>query len=104
MELSGYLRAVRKRWWLVVLTALLGTGAATVVIARTTPKYATSVTFFVSTPNRVITDAYQGSMLSQQRVKSYADLITGDRLAKMINDRYRLGLSVSEIQSRISAQ
>src|SRR5262245_36967206 len=104
MELSGYLRAVRRRWWLVALTTLLGLGAATVMTMVTKPQYATSMTFYVTTPNRGISDAYEGSMLSQQRVKSYADLLTGDRLAKMINDRYPFGLSVEQIQSRISAQ
>ena len=50
----------------------------------TPPQYATSLTFFISTPQSRVTDAYQGGLFSQQRVKSYANLLTGDRLAAAV--------------------
>ncbi|WP_344087316.1 polysaccharide biosynthesis tyrosine autokinase [Luedemannella helvata] len=79
-------------------------GAALVTI-QTAPRYATTVTFFANTPTRGgVGEAFQGNLLSQQRVKSYADLLAGDRLAKMIDRRYELGLSVPEIQARIQAR
>ena len=105
MGLSEYVRAIRRHWWFLLVASLMAViGAATITI-QTPPRYATSVTFFANTPNRGgVGEAFQGNLLSQQRVKSYADLLAGDRLAKMIDRRYELGLSVAQIQSRIQAR
>ncbi|WP_425560511.1 polysaccharide biosynthesis tyrosine autokinase [Luedemannella flava] len=102
--MSEYIRAIRRRWWFLLVACLAAALAAAVVTIQTPPRYATTVTFFANTPNRGVNEAFQGNLLSQQRVKSYADLLTGDRLAKMIDRRYKLGLSVPEIQRRIQAR
>jgi capsular exopolysaccharide synthesis family protein len=104
MELRDYLHAVRKRWWLVVGAVVVALAVATLVTVRTPPRYAASVTFFVSTPTTGVTDAYQGGLFSQQRVRSYADLLTGDRLARAIVDAQPLGLTAEQVQSSISAR
>ncbi len=95
-----------ERWWLVVGSVVLALAAATLVTALTPPRYAASVTFFVSAQTKGgVTDAYQGDLFSQQRVASYVDLLTSDRLADMIvASRPRPGLTASQVQSRISAQ
>jgi capsular exopolysaccharide synthesis family protein len=104
MELLAYLRLVRKRWWLVALGLALGLATATSITMVTPREYASEVTFFVNTPNRGVGEAYQGSMFSQQRVKSYADMLTGDRLARMITNRYQLGLDEAGVQRRLMAR
>jgi capsular exopolysaccharide synthesis family protein len=89
----------------LVLTALLvAVGAAAASVATTTPLYASRVTFFVTTPSAGVTDAYQGGLFSQQRVKSYATLLTGDRLAAAVAQDAALGLSAAQIQGRTSAR
>src|SRR4029450_3566565 len=80
MELRDYLRAVRKRWWLVAGSIVVALGAAALGTTLTPPKYSASVTFFVGTQTKGVSDAYQGSLFSQQRIKSYADLLSRDRL------------------------
>ena len=82
MDLRDYLRVLRRRWWMVLCAVTVAVSLAILFTAQTPPQYATSVTFFVTTPADGISDAYQGGLFSQQRVKSYADLLTSDRLAR----------------------
>ncbi|GAA2712110.1 polysaccharide biosynthesis tyrosine autokinase [Micromonospora olivasterospora] len=103
MDVRDYLRAVRRGWWLVLLAVLVSLGVAGLVTVRTQPKYVASVTFFVTTPNQGVSEAYQGSIFMQQRVKSYADLLQSDRLAQSVVAKSPLGLTAEEVQSRITA-
>ncbi|WP_432834212.1 polysaccharide biosynthesis tyrosine autokinase [Dactylosporangium sp. CA-092794] len=104
MELRDYVSAVRKRWWLVATTACLALVGAVVVTARTAPTYAAGVTFFVSTSNTGANDAYQGGLYSQQRARSYADLVDSDRLAGAVAADPAIGLDAAGIQRRVSAR
>ncbi|WP_433055246.1 polysaccharide biosynthesis tyrosine autokinase [Dactylosporangium sp. CS-033363] len=104
MELRDYVSAVRKRWWLVATTACLALVAAVVVTAQTAPTYAASVTFFVSTPSSGVTDAYQGGLFSQQRARSYVNLVGSDRLAKSVAADPSVGLDAAGVRKRISAR
>jgi capsular polysaccharide biosynthesis protein len=106
MDLRDYLRAIRRRWWLVVGSVVLALAAATLVTVLTPPRYEASVQFFVSAQTKGgVTDAYQGDLFSQQRVASYVDLLTSDRLADMIvaNGQTK-GLTAGQVQARISAR
>ncbi|MFI2711122.1 polysaccharide biosynthesis tyrosine autokinase [Micromonospora sp. NPDC018662] len=102
MDVLGYLRLVRRHWWIMLVTVMLTVGAAALVTVRTPPRYQASVTFFVTTPSQAVTAAYQGSLFLQQRVKSYADLLTSDRLAQSVVADAPLGLTADQVRSRIS--
>ncbi|WFE35878.1 polysaccharide biosynthesis tyrosine autokinase [Micromonospora sp. WMMD975] len=102
MDVFGYLRLVRRHWWIVLVTVMLTVGAAALVTVRTTPRYQASVTFFVNTPSQGVTAAYQGSLFLQQRVKSYADLLTSDRLAQSVVADAPLGLTADQVRGRIA--
>lgn len=104
MDLQSHLRLVRQRWWVVLTAVLLALGVAGVVTIRSEPRYASSVTFFVTIPSQGVTDAYQGGLFLQQRVKSYADLLTSDRLARGIAAEEGIDLTPEQVQSRVSAQ
>jgi capsular exopolysaccharide synthesis family protein len=104
VELQDYLRVIRKRWWLLPASVALAVGLAALVTLRTPPQYATSTMFFISTPNRGVTDAYQGSLFSQERVKSYATMLSGDRIAAAISNHRGIDLSPGEVQRRITAR
>ncbi|MEV1289629.1 polysaccharide biosynthesis tyrosine autokinase [Micromonospora sp. NPDC049679] len=104
MEFRNHLVAVRQRWWLVLTAVALALGIAGFVTMRAEPKYATTVTFFVTTPNQGVSDAYQGGLFLQQRVKSYVDLLTSDRLARTVVESRNLGLTTDEAQSRITSR
>jgi capsular exopolysaccharide synthesis family protein len=89
---------------LVLAAVVVALGIAGASVALSTPQYATSVTFFVTTPSQGVTDSYQGGLFSQQRVKSYADLLVGDRLARAVVGDPDIGLTSAEVQSRVTAR
>lgn len=103
MGIRGSLRSIRKYWWIVVLSTLLGLGVGAIATIRTTPQYSSSVTFFVRTPADQIVGAYQGDQFAQKRVNSYVQLMESRRLAALILDDTQLNLTADEITSRISA-
>jgi len=102
VDLRDVLVAVRRHWLLVFAAVAVAVGGASALTAFTTPQYATTVTFFVTTPGQGVTDSYQGGLFSQQRVKSYADLLAGDRLARAVG--VNVDLAPGEIQRRVSAR
>jgi capsular exopolysaccharide synthesis family protein len=103
MDLRTYLHAVRRRWWVVLTTVVVALGIGGFATVRAEPQYATTVTFFVTTPSQGVIDAYQGGLFLQQRVKSYVDLLTSDRLAQSIVADQQVGLTADEVRARISA-
>jgi len=104
MDLHNYLRALRQRWWVVLATVMVALGAAGLVTVRAAPQYASEVTFFVTSPSQGVTDAYQGGLFLQQRVKSYVDLLTSDRLAQTLAAEEQIGLTADEVRGRIAAR
>ncbi|RZU76401.1 capsular exopolysaccharide synthesis family protein [Micromonospora kangleipakensis] len=101
MEVRSYLRLIRRHWWIVLITLMVALGTAALVTVRTPPRYMASVTFFVTTPSQGVTDAYQGGLFLQQRVKSYADLLTSDRLAQSVVAENQVGLTADQVQRRV---
>ena len=79
MDMSEYLRILRKQWMLIVGSVIAAAVIAGVVVWTATPIYQASTKLFVSTttgdaPNTT-SPLYQGSLFSQERVKSYADIV-----------------------------
>jgi capsular exopolysaccharide synthesis family protein len=103
MDLRDLAHAVRKGWWIIAIAVLLSLSLAFVITSNTTPMYATNTTYFVSTSARGVSDSYQGGLFSVQRVKSYADLLTSDRLARAVVERTGVGLSPDAVRARINA-
>lgn len=106
MDLQDYLRVLRKRWLLVVLSALLVTGATAIVTSRETPQYRSTVGFFVSTSDRALdsssNSAYTGGLFSQQRVKSYATIVSGPMIAQLVASDLR-GRAVGTVLGHLTA-
>jgi capsular exopolysaccharide synthesis family protein len=89
VTLSGFLQVLRDRWKPVLASFLLGLALAGVLTWTATPVYASTVVMFVSAQEQSDdnTGAYQGSLMSQQKVKSYAQLLTSGRLRGEVADR-----------------
>ncbi|MFC6018119.1 polysaccharide biosynthesis tyrosine autokinase [Plantactinospora solaniradicis] len=104
MTIANSLRALRRSWWLVALATIFALGVVGTVTATAVPRYVTTTTFFVTTPGKGASDVMQGSTFSRERIKSYVDLVGGDRLAGMVAGNHPLGLSVRQVQDRISAR
>ncbi|MCI2266967.1 polysaccharide biosynthesis tyrosine autokinase [Sediminivirga luteola] len=77
MELRDYLRIVRQYWAIIVGAALLGTAVAALLSVLQTPQYQSTVRVFVSTVSEgSAAELQQGSAFTQQRVTTYADLVS----------------------------
>ena len=99
------LQAVRSGWWLLVSGLLAGLVIAGVLSWLTTPLYSSSTRLFVSVAGSTDTSAaYQGNLFSQQRVTSYAQLLTGEKLAGEVVDALRLDLTPAEVAGKLTAR
>ena len=81
MELQDYLLIVRKRWRIIAFVVLTSVMLSTVATLASTKLYESTTQFFVSTTGSEDSGALlQGSTFTQQRVKSYTQLLTTPRI------------------------
>ena len=103
MELSDYLRIMRRRWKLIVSCLVVATAVAAAVTFQMTPQYASSARLFVSTTPSNTGEAYTGSLFSAQRVTSYADLAAGQELSSRVIDSLGLDMDPAELAANVEA-
>jgi receptor protein-tyrosine kinase len=103
VEVRDYLRIARRRWLLIAACLVLAVGLAALLTFRTTPLYSSTAQLFISTPGSDTSQAYQGSLFSQQRVTSYADLVTSREVAQQVLDRTDSDLTPTELSEKVSA-
>lgn len=104
MDLRDYLTLVRVRWVVITMCTLVMIALAALFTWSATPQYASSSRLFVSTSGASDdAQANQGSQFSLQRVKSYADLLTGQQIAKRVVDDLKLDESPKDLAEQISA-
>lgn len=104
MELREYLRVLRKRWRLIYVCAVVAVLVAAGWCIHATPQYQSNTQFFVSTnaANSDTSNAYDGSLFSEERVSSYADIMNGPLLAQAVSSQLG-GPSAAVIQHEVSA-
>src|SRR4051812_32455185 len=96
--------ALRVRWWLCLIGLLVGGAAAVAVSVTTVPRYTSESALFVSTTDSATAaDAFQGGQFSQQRVASYARLLTSDRLLSRVIDQLHLDRSPDDLADDVTA-
>lgn len=103
MGIDGVLRAARAHWWLVLATLAVTLGCAGLLTTPTVPQYATTVTFFVTTPSQSVIDSYHGGLFSKQRITSYAYLLKSG-LADAVARGDGIGLTPAQVRSRITSR
>ena len=104
LNLQDIVKALRARWITVFITVVIATLAAAAVSLLTTPLYQATTRLFVSTSaGASLSDAYQGNRYSQERVISYAELITGQTLAQRTIDKLGLDIDAQELQDSVTA-
>jgi capsular exopolysaccharide synthesis family protein len=104
VDLRDYARTLRKRWALVVLCTLLALGAAAAATLLATKMYTSSTQLFVSSRDQTgaISDAYQGGLFAQQRIKSYAQVADSRGVTDVVAQK--LGIAPSALVGRVSAE
>lgn len=102
MDLRQYARVLRAQWLLIVTAVILTSVAAAAHAWTRTPIYSAQVQLFISA--RVpadLSEIYQGVLFSQQRVRSYAQLVSGPAVAERVIDRLDLPETVEAMQGKI---
>lgn len=103
MGYAEYLRAIRKYWWIVLLTLTVALGAGVYLTLATQREYASTVTFFVQTPSDQLNLAAQGDTFGQKRVNSYVQLANTDRLLIPVLAETKVPLTVAELSAEVKA-
>lgn len=104
MNLQELVKLLRLRWVTIAVTVAASLLIAVGISLLTTPLYQASTRLFVSTTaGASLSDAYQGNRFSQERVISYAELLTGETLSQRTIDKLGMDLSAKELQENIKA-
>jgi polysaccharide biosynthesis transport protein len=105
MDLNQYARVLRTHWVLIVLTVLACTGSAALLAWTRTPMYAGHAQLFVSTSGAPadLSQTYQGGLFVQQRVESYARIVSSPPVAEAVSKQLGLAESVPQLQAKIHA-
>lgn len=105
MEIRDYLRVLRARWLVVTVAVLVAGGTAAALSLLTTPVYQARTQLFVSTQaTATSTDLLQGSNFAQQRVQSYADIVSSPRVLEPVIEELDLGVRAAVLAERVSAR
>lgn len=102
MDLRQYVHALRKGWWIIAVVAVLGLAGGLLATLRATPMYASTVTFFISTPTEGSTTALSADQFATRRITSYVGLLSSDVTAQRIIEKTGVDLTVSQLSSRIT--
>lgn len=104
MELWDYVKVLRRRWVIVVATTLLAVLVAGLASVLATPMYRAQAQVFVSTQSsESASDLFQGSSFAQQRVRSYADVVTTPKVLQPVVDELDLDTTVAQLGEQVSA-
>jgi capsular exopolysaccharide synthesis family protein len=107
MELHDYLRIARKRAWLIVLAMLVCASTALVTSMATTPVYQGTAKLLVvakTDPNGSTASAYSGALLSQQLVKSFAQILESRSTAEAALRLDPQPFTAPQLQAKIHAE
>ncbi|GAB3196432.1 polysaccharide biosynthesis tyrosine autokinase [Geodermatophilus arenarius] len=104
MSLREVLTVLRASSWLLILSLLAGGLAALGVSLLQKPTYTSTTQLFVSSTDLAsASEVLQGSQFSQQRVASYASLITGQQLATRVVEQLGLPMSPEQLAAEVTA-
>jgi succinoglycan biosynthesis transport protein ExoP len=83
VTIQDYLRVLRERWIIVATAALVAVISACAAWSLHPPEYTAKLTLYVSAQAADTANAaYQGSLLSEQRVSSYVKLVSSTRVSR----------------------
>lgn len=104
MELRDYLRVLRKYWVLIFALALVGIGVAATYSIVKTPEYSSSAKVFVSTQSSDnVQELAQGNTFTQQRVKTYADLVSTPIVLLPVIGSLQLNITAGQLAEQVTA-
>lgn len=105
MDLRDFYQLVLRNLPLVLVSLLLGVGVSAGITYSMTPIYQAKVQLFVSTPSSAldVSALVQGSSFSQQRVKSYAQIVNGPETLRPVISELDLDYSYEKLAKAVTA-
>ena len=106
MELFEYVRVLRQRWWLILLTVLLGMGAALIYVNQTPPTYRSTATLLLSpglTPDLLTADQRQIERVSLL-AENYSYYVKTLPFAQQVVAQEELSVSPRQLVDAISTR
>jgi succinoglycan biosynthesis transport protein ExoP len=105
MDLEQYVRASRAHWLLILASVVVCVGVAATFAWTRAPVYAAQSQLFVSTSDipADLSQTYQGGLFTQQRVLSYAQIVSSPAVVRAVIAQLGLRDSVRKLQGEISA-
>ncbi|GAA4823309.1 polysaccharide biosynthesis tyrosine autokinase [Actinomycetospora corticicola] len=103
MTFVALLTAIRRRALLVVAGLAVGLAVAAGVTAFLPRTYAATASLYVSAVDDTSAqNAYQGVLLSQQRVKSYTEILTSERVLRPVMDAAGIPGSTADFADHVA--
>jgi polysaccharide biosynthesis transport protein len=104
VELKDYIRVIRKRWQIIVAVMLVVVAGAALATALSPNVYQAQTQLFVSTSGGSDSSALlSGSNFTQQRVKSYANVITTPTVLDPVIEALQLKTTAAKLGDQITA-
>ena len=104
VELRDYIRVIRKRWQIIVAVTLVVLAGAALATALSPKIYEAQTRLFVSTSGGSDSSALlSGSNFTQQRVLSYADIITTPSVLDPVIKTLQLNTNAATLGAQITA-
>lgn len=105
MELSDYLRILRKRWIVIVTMTLLGIAASASATLLTEQRYEASTQVFVFVPTAgTVGELAQGGSFAQNQVRSYAEAVSTPRVLQSVVSELGLDEDAETLAASVSAE
>jgi succinoglycan biosynthesis transport protein ExoP len=102
---ESHLHVLRTRWRLILLVMIAALIGASMVTALIPPTYTSKITMYVSATSsgEDAAEAFQASLLAQERTRQYDQLVTSTRVSQQVILRLGLTTDPAELASRITA-
>lgn len=102
MELSDYIRILRKNWLVMVVLTLLGAAVMVGYTLTRTPIYESSSTVFVSTQaGNTAAELQQGSTFTQARINTYVGLVSTPIVLDRVIDSLDLDVTAKSLANQV---
>ena len=104
MELTDYIRILRKNWLIIIIATLVGVAIAAGWSLTRTPEYEAQSTVFVSSQTGgTIAELQQGSNFTQSRVTTYTNLVSTPIVMNPVIAELGLGVTANELADAVTA-
>ena len=102
MELSDYIRILRKSWLVILATTLIGLAAAAGYSLTRTPMYESQAVVFVqSQAGGTASELQQGSSFAESRITTYVTLVREPVVMNPVITELELNTSANELAKQV---